>query len=403
MNKLLPVILLPVFCLFFSFSSKAVDRYWVGGTGDWNDLNSWAAASNGVGGVSIPTAIDDVFFDVNSGLNPATIVNMNVAVDIRSIDFSGVATSFIFNSTGLDVTIRGSITGNVAGAAFTGIWAGIDLITVAPGQTLTSGGTVWVQDFTTLGDQISILDDFDNGNASFQIDSGGVDLNGNVFECGTFISLTNGDRIIDIANAEITINSGAWSIDSTNLTWTAGSSIISLGDNGTGLANFFGGSLPYDTLESISATNISYFGNNSFDLVDLIPSSTFRIRNGDSLIVDSLIASGTCLSRFFFRTTGPGPAGVIQKTGFNTISLTGLDIDNVNAGLVGTYNLSFSALQNALGWTNSPAKFFWFGNGGDWNDVAHWSFTSGGPLTTGGCLPFISDSVFFDVNSFTLT
>jgi len=45
------------------------DRYWVGGTNSWSAANtgSWSDTSGGTGGFSVPTASDNVFFDVNSG------------------------------------------------------------------------------------------------------------------------------------------------------------------------------------------------------------------------------------------------------------------------------------------------------------------------------------------------
>lgn len=47
------------------------------------------------------------------------------------------------------------------------------------------------------------------------------------------------------------------------------------------------------------------------------------------------------------------------------------------------------------------ADRFWVGNGGDWSDAAtHWSASSGG--APGASLPTSADSVYFDINSFTL-
>lgn len=45
-------------------------------------------------------------------------------------------------------------------------------------------------------------------------------------------------------------------------------------------------------------------------------------------------------------------------------------------------------------------SFYWVGNGGDWNDVTHWSTTSGG--ASAGVIPSFEDNVTFDANSFTL-
>lgn len=55
-----------VFFLFSALSLVASDRYWVGGTGNWNDVNHWSSYSGGAGGASIPTSIDHVFLGVSN-------------------------------------------------------------------------------------------------------------------------------------------------------------------------------------------------------------------------------------------------------------------------------------------------------------------------------------------------
>ncbi len=42
--------------------------YWVGGTGYWNQKEHWSLQSGGPGGECLPTPVDDVVFDQNSGL-----------------------------------------------------------------------------------------------------------------------------------------------------------------------------------------------------------------------------------------------------------------------------------------------------------------------------------------------
>lgn len=50
------------------------DRYWVGGNGTWNGTNTtnWSTTSGGSGGASVPTALDAVYFDNNSGTTSTT-------------------------------------------------------------------------------------------------------------------------------------------------------------------------------------------------------------------------------------------------------------------------------------------------------------------------------------------
>ena len=56
------------------------DRYWVGGTGYWNDTAHWSTTSGGSGGASVPADGDNVFIDANSGSGDFTIyINTNTA------------------------------------------------------------------------------------------------------------------------------------------------------------------------------------------------------------------------------------------------------------------------------------------------------------------------------------
>jgi hypothetical protein len=44
-------------------------RYWVGGSGDWNDTAHWSLTSGGAGGASVPDRTSNVVLDENSGSN----------------------------------------------------------------------------------------------------------------------------------------------------------------------------------------------------------------------------------------------------------------------------------------------------------------------------------------------
>lgn len=52
------------------FVEASTDRYWVGGSGLWTDINHWSLTSGGAGGAAAPTINDDVFIDENSFTEP---------------------------------------------------------------------------------------------------------------------------------------------------------------------------------------------------------------------------------------------------------------------------------------------------------------------------------------------
>src|SRR5690606_16107578 len=61
-------------------------RYFVGtGNRNWNDTANWSENSGGAGGASVPTAVDDVVFDNNSGTGTVTV---NAVANMRDLTFA---------------------------------------------------------------------------------------------------------------------------------------------------------------------------------------------------------------------------------------------------------------------------------------------------------------------------
>lgn len=79
------------------------DRYWVGGSGTWNTTNTanWSDTSGGTGGASVPTGVDDVFFDA------ASTVTLGSDVTCRDITIENVA-SLDFVSGTNSITVFGN-------------------------------------------------------------------------------------------------------------------------------------------------------------------------------------------------------------------------------------------------------------------------------------------------------
>lgn len=86
---------------FFLFSEgSAADFYWVGGTGNWTDLNHWATTSGGaVHPIALPGTGDDVFFDANSfSLAGQTVSLLTGDKYCRNMSWTGVTNNPAFNS-----------------------------------------------------------------------------------------------------------------------------------------------------------------------------------------------------------------------------------------------------------------------------------------------------------------
>lgn len=120
------------------------NRYWVGGTGTWNSSNTtnWSATSGGAGGASVPTSVDDVFFDGNSGTGIVTgpdLASRNIKglTVTGSITLSNTLGSSRVYINGGDVNLSGA-TGPSTQFVDFGIYinAGPSTVTGASGKNL---------------------------------------------------------------------------------------------------------------------------------------------------------------------------------------------------------------------------------------------------------------------------
>lgn len=87
------------------------NRYWVGGTADWNGTagTKWALTSGGAGGQAVPTSSDDVFFDAASGSITASIKTVNA--NCKSLTCTGFTGTIAFtDATNLSLHVSGNVT-----------------------------------------------------------------------------------------------------------------------------------------------------------------------------------------------------------------------------------------------------------------------------------------------------
>jgi hypothetical protein len=75
------------------------DRFWVNGTGAWNLSNTtnWSATPGGLGGASVPTSGDNVYFDANSGGGTCTVIT-NTA-NCNNLSFRGLSGTSDYSGT----------------------------------------------------------------------------------------------------------------------------------------------------------------------------------------------------------------------------------------------------------------------------------------------------------------
>jgi hypothetical protein len=71
-------------------SAHAADYYWVGGSGQWDDLSHWATSSGGSATYAqVPQSTDDVHFDANSFSASNQTVTIGATVTCRDLNWTG--------------------------------------------------------------------------------------------------------------------------------------------------------------------------------------------------------------------------------------------------------------------------------------------------------------------------
>jgi len=128
------------------------DRYWVGGTDNWdtNVGTKWASISGGSGGQNVPTSADDVYFDGNSSTGICTITATATAKSLNCTGYGGTITG----TSGL--TVSGNVT-LVSGMT----WSYTGTLTSNATATITSAGqTFGAVTKSTAGTTLTFADNF---------------------------------------------------------------------------------------------------------------------------------------------------------------------------------------------------------------------------------------------------
>jgi hypothetical protein len=183
------------------------NRYWVGGTDNWNGTagSKWSETSGGAGGASVPTSSDDVFFDANSGNVTVTI---SASVNCRHFNTTGFPGTLAGSS---QLTISGSMT---LGSGMTWSKTGTTLFNATSAQNITTNGVVVAGSFTLSGSGGSwTLQDNFNSIGGITLTTGGFNANNkNLRLEGAFSSTSSNTR-------SITMGSGTWEFAGTGATW----------------------------------------------------------------------------------------------------------------------------------------------------------------------------------------
>ncbi len=323
----------------------AANRYWVAGTGNWTDLSHWASISGGVGGASIPTSNDDVFFDQHSFSADMQAVIINSPVFCHNLNWSAIDRQVAFSSLpSSTISLSGSyISSPLLINAFKGQ---TKFASNLPGNIIETAGREiignWIFDGTGAW---TFMDDLiTESQVSVSLIKGNLNTNGKKVVCGSFIGSSTSQRSLNLSNSEIVIKNN-WDFNiTTNLNFNSGSSIL-IFEKPIDNTHFKSGNLTYNSVTNKAPATCVY------------PQFTIHLTETD--VTCNGLSDGTATVTVTPGTSS-GPFQYLWFTGgFTTATATGYGPSNytvrVTDSITGVWHICSISIAE-------PSKLFVFEN-----------------------------------------
>jgi hypothetical protein len=376
------------------------DRYWVGGTANWDGTagTKWALTSGGAGGQAVPTSADDVFFDAASGAVVATITTESgtAAKSINCTGFTGTLASTVvgfpvhgsltlsatMTATSLSFDIRATGTVTTAGKTLT------SLTIAASGGTVTLGGALTVSDALTVT----------SGTFTTSASNYAVTANQLVANGASVKTITLNASTVTLSSASTL--SGAFNYTGSSLTFNAGTSTINL--SGTTCRLDAGAGLTFNNVALTStstSTTRQIDGVNTFAQLTLAAPASSAVSvyefHANQTITTLVAAGASAIRRIFLCSDILGTRRTLTVTTWSSIT----DVDFRDIGM--NTSRSGTRLGNAGGNLNitfPAAKTVYWNLAGAQNWSATGWATSSGDSPAINNFPLAQDTAVFDEN-----
>lgn len=332
------------------------NRYWVGGTANWDNTagTKWALTSGGAGGQAVPTSSDDVFFDGASGNVVVTITTgaNGICKDLNCTGFTG------------ELALSGNSLYSYGN------------FTLVPGMTFNASNRVYLRgtcSLTTSGKTFNgitidnassnvVLMDNVNCEDSVSFSSGILDLNNKDLVCSRFLSTSTSTRTLSLGSGVLEINrygttlALSFSINTTNLTFNKGTSTVKFTDNSATNYSFTGGGLTYYNFWNASTGTgiLTIINSNTFNDFKIDPGQTVKFTDGTTQTVSSVNIVGTSISIINLTGTSTGGWTISDSSGTNTVSYCNISYSTATGGAT-WYSLCDT---NTDGGNNSGWNFY---------------------------------------------
>ncbi|MEQ8580852.1 MAG: MBG domain-containing protein [Marinoscillum sp.] len=379
--------------------------YWIGGEGNWNDGAHWSATSGGEPVNSLPDETINVIFDDNSGTEDFT-VTIDDPYNVRDITTSSTAFDIVFDNTHYSqdfVNIYGNVSLN-SHVSFEDVYI---LTEASDSITVGFNGANMKDDiFFEGGGAYILISDMTSGRLYHE--SGRLYLDdGLTLTLNSFYENGGAGDKIDLADANINVQSNYFFSGEAGFEFVAGTSVITAGanlnnlrfdNNGIGVEYntfvIYSDVLPQGLRQAVFQNLILEAGSNL----------NFLFSEGDALtITGSLAINGTQESPVKLRSYYPGSQVSLIMSDGAEVSADWVQLTDIKITGGQTYEATNSIDGgNNSGWNITGPVFndyYWVGGSGAWEDYAnHWATSSGGSIFHSS-VPDLYDHVYFDERS----
>jgi hypothetical protein len=340
--------------------------YWIGGTGNWNDVSKWSLSSGGTASGCLPSRVDNVVFDNNSFLGSNQTVTLNTSAEVvdmtwtagvnASPNFSG-GNTLIING---DLTVAGNMDWQLSGGLtlrksivlnsamtwshantvyFSGTTAG-NTINMA-GKTLSSS-VVFDNPGSTAAGTWTLAADFTVSSSYYtQFNDATFVSGGFKVDFGTYMEARNNNvpKVLDFTGTDtVRVQTGWYMLSGTNATLTMGTAVLLMRYSSTGSMNFYGGGKTYHDIriDGRYTTYSQYY------------SGGYYYNNPYSHYI-YLYDNATVCRDIYFNLSGI--QYVSWQNGFNSRNVY-VNYTNTNTGYVPNFTVAAAQTMNRLQFTS---------------------------------------------------
>jgi hypothetical protein len=326
-------------------------RFWVGGTGDWDNSTTthWSSASGGAGGESVPIFDSPVVFDSASNATSYTVTVTATTPSCGNLNVGNPASGSITFSGSNQLTLTGSPY-LASGVIFT--YTGTLYLNSNVAATITTNGTSLNSIVALGGTGPYVLQDSLITSKTLSVGIGTFDANNFDVTMADLSAASTSTRSLVMGSGLWTLNSGNWETHGLGLTINAGTSTIRMADSSNNPLTFRGGSKTYHNLwidRGPSTTSTGIEDSNTFNnlscTVDPTGANGIYFIVGSTQTLKSFTVSGLPGLKVTLTSSTSGTFG-LSKSGGGIVSCDYLIISHSVATPANTWYAGANSTNN---------------------------------------------------------